>query len=162
MTFTLDDLTHPQVLALLQEHLQEMHASSPPEAVHALDVSQLKQPDIHFYSLWLQGEQGEPVLAACGALKRLDGCLGELKSMRSSKACRGLGYGRAMLNFLIQQAHDAGLSALYLETGTAAYFDAARALYASAGFRSCGPFGDYPEHELSCFMKLSLHQNISA
>ena len=33
-----DDLTHPAVIALLREHLQWMHRTSPPESVHALDV----------------------------------------------------------------------------------------------------------------------------
>lgn len=37
------DLTHPQVLELLREHLAGMHAESPPESVHALDLSGLRQ-----------------------------------------------------------------------------------------------------------------------
>ena len=39
-----DDLTRPQVLALLQEHLDNMNELSPPESMHALDVSKLRAP----------------------------------------------------------------------------------------------------------------------
>ncbi|MFV0509871.1 MAG: GNAT family N-acetyltransferase, partial [Shewanella algae] len=43
MQIRADDLSHPGVLQLLAEHLQEMQATSPPESVHALDLSGLKQ-----------------------------------------------------------------------------------------------------------------------
>ena len=33
-----DDLSGPEIRALLAEHLQDMHANSPPESVHALDL----------------------------------------------------------------------------------------------------------------------------
>ena len=33
-----DDLSRPEVHALLQEHLEDMYAWSPPESVHALDA----------------------------------------------------------------------------------------------------------------------------
>lgn len=48
MRIEIDDLERPQVLALLEEHLQDMYATSPPESVHALDVSKLKLPSITF------------------------------------------------------------------------------------------------------------------
>jgi putative acetyltransferase len=35
-------------------------------------------------------------------------------------------------------------------------FAPARALYASAGFRPCGPFGDYQPMDTSTFMTLDL------
>jgi hypothetical protein len=43
-----------------------------------------------------------------------------------------------------------------LETGTVPAFAPARALYASAGFRPCGPFGDYQPMDTSTFMTLEL------
>ena len=48
MDLRLDDLRHPDVIALLQEHLDWMHRTSPPESVHALDLHALRQPDIAF------------------------------------------------------------------------------------------------------------------
>lgn len=38
----------PEIIALLQEHLDEMRSVSPPESVHALDLSSLRRPDITF------------------------------------------------------------------------------------------------------------------
>lgn len=48
MRIEIDNLERQQVLALLEEHLQDMYATSPPESVHALDVSKLKLPSITF------------------------------------------------------------------------------------------------------------------
>jgi putative acetyltransferase len=45
---------------------------------------------------------------------------------------------------------------LSLETGSPAYFDAARALYARHGFVECGPFADYVLDPYSVFMTLDL------
>jgi len=45
---------------------------------------------------------------------------------------------------------------LYLETGRQPAFAPAQALYASAGFTRCGPFGQYRENGNSVFMSLSL------
>jgi hypothetical protein len=38
-----DDLTRPDVHALLEEHLQSMYELSPPESVHALDLERLEE-----------------------------------------------------------------------------------------------------------------------
>ena len=63
----IDDLTRPQVHALLNEHLQNMRAITPRESVHALDLDRLRTPDISFWSVW-DGAQ----LVGCGALKELE------------------------------------------------------------------------------------------
>ena len=81
MKIELDDLTHPAVHALLDEHLQSMYALSPPESVHALDLEKLRRPDITFWCAW----EGS-VLLGCGALKELDHLHGEVKSMRTPAA----------------------------------------------------------------------------
>ena len=52
MEIRIDDLTGGEVIQLLEEHLQDMYATSPPESVHALDVEALKSPQITFYSGW--------------------------------------------------------------------------------------------------------------
>ncbi len=154
MKIVLDNVTHPEVIALLNEHLQDMHSNSPPDAVHALNVSRLQSADVRFFSLWSNG-----LLAACGALKRLDGDRGELKSMRSANGFRGKGYGRKLLRFLIRDARAGGMTELYLETGNAPLFDAAKSLYLSEGFQYCGPFADYEENAFSSFMRLPLNEN---
>ena len=61
-----DDLSGPEVAAFLQEHLHDMHKVAPPESVHALDLENLRQPDITFWTFWDAG-----ILAGCGALNRV-------------------------------------------------------------------------------------------
>ena len=46
MDIRLDDLRHPAVIALLQEHLDWMHRISPPGSLHALDLEALRGPGI--------------------------------------------------------------------------------------------------------------------
>src|SRR6185369_650499 len=95
----IDDLSRPAVHALLEEHLQNMRAISPPESVHALDLGKLRAPGITFWSVW----DGE-VLAGCGALKELDATHGEVKSMRTPARLRRRGAGRAVLEHIIEVA----------------------------------------------------------
>jgi putative acetyltransferase len=151
MHIQLDDITHPQVLALLQEHLDDMYAWSPPESVHALDVSKLKVPSIAFFTAWECD-----TLLATGALKRIDVSHAEIKSMRTPKALRGKGAAKAMLAHLLAHARAQGFSRLSLETGTQVQFEPARKLYASAGFTECGPFEGYELDPHSHFMTLTL------
>lgn len=146
-----DDPARPDILALLEEHLRDMHALSPPESVHALDVGRLKQPDVTFWSV-RDGDQ----LLGCGALKELSPAHGEVKSMRTPQALRGRGAGRAVLTTIVDEARRRGYRRLSLETGTAAAFEPACRLYASFGFTDCGPFGDYRLDPHSRYMTLAL------
>jgi putative acetyltransferase len=147
LRFVLDDLSGGPTRALIARHLAGMHASSPPESVHAFDVDGLRQPGVTFWSAWVGKE-----IAGCGALKTLDGDQGELKSMRVADAFLGQGIGRAILEFLTAEARRRGYRTLWLETGSAPAFVPALRLYESAGFRRCGPFGDYRADPFSVFM----------
>ena len=151
MQIEIDDLSRPQVIALLSEHLANMHELSPPEQVFALDLARLRAPDISFWTAW----QGH-VLLGCGALKELSPRHGELKSMRTPAARRRTGAGRAVLTHMINVATQRGYAKLSLETGVHPAFEPAHRLYQSAGFVRCGPFGDYLENEHSVFMSLNL------
>jgi putative acetyltransferase len=146
-----DDLTRPQVLALLNEHLANMYELSPPESVHALDVSKLRAPGITFWTVW-EGDE----LLGCGALKELAPGHGEVKSMRTPKALRRRGAGRAMLAHILQVARERKYGRLSLETGSQDGFVPAQRLYESVGFERCGPFADYREDPNSVFMTLKL------
>lgn len=146
-----DDLSGPEIAALLHLHLAEMHAWSPPESVHAMPIERLRAPDVTFYSAW-HGSQ----LAACGAIKQLDAHHGELKSMRADPAWRGKGAGKAVLLHLLQVARERGYARVSLETGAPAEFLPARRLYAAHQFVECGPFGDYAEDPFSVFMTRQL------
>jgi putative acetyltransferase len=151
MKITVDDLTHPAVHALLDEHLRSMYALSPPESVHALDLDRLRQPGITFWTAW----DGD-VLLGCGALKELDARHGEVKSMRTPQALRRRGAGRAILAHIIDTARSRGYERLSLETGAVPGFEAACALYLQHGFVDCGPFADYAPDPVSRFMTLRL------
>ena len=151
MRIETDNLSGPEIRALLQEHLNSMYALSPPESVHALDITKLRAPDITFWTAW-----DGPLLLGCGALKQLDIHHGELKSMRTPAAHRGRGAGRALLVHILQVAQARGYTRLSLETGTASAFHPAQKLYASVGFKFCGPFADYREDPHSVFMALDL------
>lgn len=151
MRIEIDDLTRPAIHALLNEHLQSMHALSPPESVHALDLSKLRSSDITFWSAW-EGDE----LLGCGALKELDRTHGELKSMRTPQSLRRRGAGRAILEHALGVARARGYARLSLETGTVEAFVPAQRLYASVGFEVCGPFADYREDPHSLFMTLRL------
>ncbi len=146
-----DDLSDPRVHALLREHLEDMHRWSPPESIHALDLAGLRAADIRFWTLW-----DGPDLLACGALRDLGDGHAEIKSMRTARAHRRRGAARAMLDHLLQQARQSGCRRVSLETGSMAAFEPARALYASADFVPCGPFGDYLPDPNSVFMSRTL------
>ena len=146
-----DNLTRPEVIALLNEHLSNMYELSPPESVHALDLGKLRQPDISFWTAWDEGG-----LLGCGALKELSPGHGEIKSMRTPSARRRTGAGRAMVAHIIGVARERQYQRLSLETGSSEAFVPAQKLYESAGFVRCGPFGSYAHDPHSVFMTLQL------
>jgi putative acetyltransferase len=146
-----DNLTDPAVIELLREHLRCMAMASPPESVHALDLDGLRRPEITFFTIWNHGE-----LAGCGALKELGPRHGEIKSMRTADAFQRTGVARRMLAHLIEEARGRGYRRLSLETGSGAYFEPARKLYAAFGFEFCEPFGAYLPDPNSMFMTLDL------
>lgn len=142
-----DDLRGEPVIALLREHLDEMYRVSPPESVHALDLEGLRQPDVRFWTAWLDAE-----LAGCGALKQLSPEHAEIKSMRTARAHQRKGVGKRILEHLLDEARRAGYRRLFLETGSMAHFEPARRLYAAFGFEFCGPFATYVDDPNSVFM----------
>lgn len=145
------ELTDPRVLRLLEDHLADMHAESPPESVHALDVSGLQQPSVTF---WVVADGDE--LLGCVALKELEHGHGELKSMRTDAAARGRGLGRLLLEHVLEEARARGYTRISLETGTQDFFVPARTLYARNGFTETGPFADYALDPYSVFMTREL------
>jgi putative acetyltransferase len=147
----LGDLADERVLRLLGDHLDDMFATSPPESVHALDVSGLAVPTVTFWTI-ADGDE----LVGCVALKELDPEHGELKSMRTDAASRGRGLGARLLEHVLAEAARRGYRRVSLETGSQDFFRPARTLYAKYGFTECGPFGEYVLDPHSVFMTLEL------
>jgi len=147
----IDDLSHPKVAELLQQHLDDMYATSPAESVHALDLDKLRQSDITFWTAWKQQS-----LLGCGALKTLSAHHAEIKSMRTARQHLRKGVAAQILKHIILQAKMRDLKRLSLETGSQAFFQPAIALYKSHGFAFCEPFADYKTDPSSKFMTLAL------
>ena len=146
-----DDLSGPEIRALLETHFAGMLANSPESSCHFLDFDELNAPDVTFWSVW-DGRS----LAGCGALKELDPEHGEIKSMRTQADHLRKGAGAMMLTHIISEARERGYRRLSLETGSTEAFIPALALYEAHGFQFCPPFGDYVKDPFSHFMTLAL------
>jgi putative acetyltransferase len=153
MQFVEGNFDHPEVLALLDTHVTRARAETGRGSAHALDLSGLKTPDIRFWSLW-DGDR----LIGLGALKTLSSDHGEVKSMHTAEQARQKGAGSAMLDHILGQAREMGLSRVSLETGSWDYFVPARAFYRRHGFVECGPFADYKPDPNSVFMTRMLEE----
>jgi len=151
ITIGLESPLQPGLLDLMERHTEAMHADTPPQSIHMLDAAALAVPEISFY---VMREDGRPI--GMGAIKRLGGGLGEIKSMHVLSELRGRGLARRMLDHLIGAARASGLTRLSLETGSQDSFAAARKLYETAGFVPCPPFADYRHDPMSAYMTRSL------
>ena len=151
ITTRIDDLTSPQVQALIAEHLAGMHSHTPTGQVHALALEALRRPEITVWTAWRGAE-----LCGCGALKALDADSGEVKSMRTRAGCLRQGVGQAVLDEIVLTARRRGYRHLYLETGTGPAFAAAHALYLRNGFAWSDAFSDYEATAFNVFMSKAL------
>jgi putative acetyltransferase len=151
MDIRLDDLTGPEIIGLLEEHVRSLRAISPPESCHVLDLAGLRRPEITFWSAW-QGSQ----LLGCAALKELDPRHGEIKSMRTASTHLRKGVAAALLHHIVAEAGRREYRRLSLETGAQPDFRPALSLYTRFGFERCAPFAGYVEDPLSVFMTRAL------
>ncbi len=89
---------------------------------------------------------------ACGAVRLLEGDVGEVKRMYVEPAARGRGLSKRLLAALEDAARRLGYAALRLETGDRQ--PEAIRLYESAGYHRIEPFGIYIGSQRSvCFEK---------
>lgn len=138
----------PVVAALVRAHREDLARHTPACSAHALAPEAFgADPTLTLLTAW-HGED----LVACGALKRHDDALGELKTMRVVDVWRGRGVGDALLARLVARAKEAGCARLALETGGGAPFAPALAFYARHGFVPCPPFADYREDPFSVYL----------
>jgi DNA-binding MarR family transcriptional regulator/N-acetylglutamate synthase-like GNAT family acetyltransferase len=99
--------------------------------------AEMTPPAGFFVVAWLGGR---PV--GCGALKRLDESVGEIKRMWTAPSARGHGIARKILQTLEARARESGLKTLRLETNRT--LKEAQALYRKEGYREVAPFNDEP------------------
>jgi putative acetyltransferase len=145
------DLDDARVKALLNRHLEGMHANSPPGHVFALDWSGLQKPEVSFYALWEDED-----LLGFGALKELEPRAGEIKSMRTADTHLRKGVAAAILDHIIAEARERGYLRLSLETGSGPAFGPALKLYRQYGFVDGGPFAGYEKSPFNQFLHLDL------
>lgn len=151
MTIVEDDLTGPEIVALLRYHLEQMHLNSPPGSVFAFDIDRLRAPDVTFWTAWDGGN-----LLGCGAMKEIDEAHGEIKSMRTAPDHLREGVAAALLDHIIGMARNRGYRRLSLETGSGRAFEPALSLYRQRGFVDGAPFGDYERTAFNQFLHLDL------
>ena len=140
-------LDDPRVIALIDHHATSARAATIGGCGHSFAVERLRADDVRFFAAW----RGDEVVGI-GALKRLSGEHGEIKSMHTSAGARGVGIGSGLLTYIMAEARATGMRRLSLETHPGAHFAAAIALYRRHGFADCPPFGDYREDPSSLFM----------
>jgi putative acetyltransferase len=126
----------PEIVALL-DALNDALAGYSSEQRHALSVDQLFQPNIRFFVVRVADEA-----VACGGIGFYDG-YAELKRMYSTPEVRGRGVAKALLLRLEEEAREAGVGLLRIETGI--HQREALRFYEAAGYRRCGPFGPYAD-----------------
>ena len=137
----------PEVHKLLTKHFVELRAASPEGSAHVLDIPGLKVPSIKFWSLYNNDQ-----LIGCGALKLLEIGHGEFKSIRIHDNFRKKGYGKLLINHLLEEARKLKINKISIETGAGVFFMPARKLFDKCGFRLCKPFAHYKEDVNSIYL----------
>jgi putative acetyltransferase len=142
-----EDLDCPQAKLLIDALNLELAACYPePGANHfSLDVKEVAPQNGAFLIGYLAAE---PV--TCGAIRRIEPRVAEIKRMYVVPSERGRGIAKIMLTALEERARGLGIGRLVLETGTRQL--KAIALYRGAGFNRIARFGEYVSSELSVCM----------
>jgi ribosomal protein S18 acetylase RimI-like enzyme len=110
---------------------------------HLKDFTSLNPPSGIVYLLDVDGS-----IVGMGAIKKLKQGTGEIKRMFIQPSFRGRGYGKQLLNKLLEKGREFGFSAFRLETSK--FMKAAQHIYRSAGFVE---IGEYPEVETPVMLR---------
>jgi putative acetyltransferase len=137
------------VRTLIKELNATLFELTLPEFVFHMTAEQMADPDT---TVFIAREDGHAV--ACGALKRHEGGIGEVKRMYTRPSHRGRKIGAMILERIDALAREEGLKRLVLETGDR--HPAAWTVYERAGFTRCGPVLDYPDSKWSMFYEKTL------
>ena len=134
------------LIAALNEHLLTI---TPPEFCSHMTVEQMADADT---TVFVARDDGRAV--ACGALRRHEAGVGEVKRMYTLPSYQGQGIGGRILALVEDLARAEGFSRLVLETGHR--HEAAWRVYERGGFTRCGPVLDYPPSDYSVFYEKPL------
>jgi GNAT superfamily N-acetyltransferase len=137
----------PDAVALIEELETHLASRYPAESRHGFSVEKLLREEVAFFLL-----RADEVPAACGGIKLFGTDYGELKRMYVRPQYRGRGFGKLILDRLVDHARQNGVSLLRLETGI--HQSEAIGLYERMGFQRIPPFPPYWEDPLSrCYEK---------
>jgi GNAT superfamily N-acetyltransferase len=135
-----EDIIAPAAQQLILALNDELNARYPePGANHfRLDAEEVADGRGAFFVAYLAET---PI--GCGAVRRVDASVAEIKRMYVAPSARGRGVGRQILIAIEAVARKLGVDRLVLETGTRQ--PEAIALYSRAGFVEIPLFGEYAE-----------------
>ena len=126
-------------------------ANSPACSDHTMTANELAEGHATVWAIFKDN-----TAVAMGALKALSGTNCELKSMHVLDGHRGDGLADKILLTVMDAGRSAGMTDMFLETGSQPPFAAARSFYARHGFEFCPPFEGYTEDPASVFMTRAL------
>ena len=145
--FSIEPPDSESARALIDELDADLLARYPGQWIHGLHPEDVLDPDFIFVVARLDGDA-----VACGALRKLDSDVAEVKRMFVKGAFRRKGYSRQLLIFLESTARTSGYRILKLETGTKQ--PESISLYQSAGYNQIPCYGEYVGNPFSvCFEK---------
>jgi putative acetyltransferase len=145
LAITVERPDRPDVAPLIAASHAYSASLYPPESNHGLGIASLLAPEVTFLVL-----RERNVALGCGALVTLPDGDGELKAMWVEPGARSRGFGRAILDRLIELAGARRMRRLWLETGVRQ--PEAIGLYRAAAFEETSSFGIYRPDPLSVFM----------
>lgn len=149
LTIAVESPLQDDVRALIEALNENLLALTPPEHCFHMTVEEMAAPDT---TVFVARQDGEAI--ACGALRRHEDRVGEVKRMYTVPEQQGQGIGGKILDEIIALARKEGLTRMVLETGDR--HPAAWRVYERTGFRRCGPVLDYPDSEWSVFYEMEL------
>lgn len=144
-----EDILSPVAQQLIGALNAELDHRYPEEGANffRLDADEVAEGRGGFFVAY---NSGKPV--GCGAVRRTDPHVAEIKRMYVAPTARGRGVGRRILDALEAEARRLGARRLVLETGPRQ--PEAIALYSRAGFTEIPLFGEYIGSEFSvCLAK---------
>ena len=137
------------VRALISELNGVLLELTPPEFSFHMTAEQMAAAET---TVFVARDGGAAI--ACGALRRHERGVGEVKRMYAQPSHRGRKIGAAIVDRIETLARQEGMTRLVLETGDR--HPAAWTVYERAGFTRCGPVLDYPDSAWSVFYEKSL------
>jgi putative acetyltransferase len=146
-----EDILSPVVQRLIGALNAELDARYPEEGANhfRLDPEEVADGRGAFLVAYIDGKP-----LGCGAVRRIDPAVAEIKRMYVAPEARGRGVGRQVLLVLEAEARRLGATRLVLETGPRQ--PEALALYSRAGFVEVPNFGEYIGCEFSVCMAKEL------